>query len=140
MFWKIFAIVTVLATLGSVAAARLEPQGILHDLDVVMGIISSSIVAAYAFKSPMKARNVAKGFAWVFSAYSIWTVASSLVSLQASYMEGRTSPSTYILVMVVVCLQTFLEWLAVWRYGQDSAFDRQKAAAPREVDATAKLR
>ena len=126
MFWKIFAIITLLGTIGSVVVRQAEPHTLLRDLHVVMAIISCAITYSYAFKYPMKARNVARAFAQLFSVYSIWSLLLSFVRLQGAYMEGRTTSSATALVMAFICIQSFLEWLAVWRYGQDPAFDGAK--------------
>ncbi|MBW8284789.1 MAG: hypothetical protein K0M55_14420 [Rhizobium sp.] len=127
MFWKIFAIITLLGMIGSVFVRQSEPHTLLRELHIVMAIISCAIIYSYAFKYPMKARNVARAFAQLFSVYSIWSLALSLVSVQDAHMEGRTTFSATVLVMAFICVQSFLEWLAVWRYGQDPAFAGAKA-------------
>lgn len=131
MFWKIFAIITLLGTIGGVFVRQSEPHTLLRELHIVMAIISCAIIYSYAFKYPMKARNVARAFAQLFSVYSIWSLALSLVGLQDAHMEGRTTFSTTVVVMAFICIQSFLEWLAVWRYGQDPAFDGAKADGPK---------
>lgn len=126
MFWKMFAILTLLATILSVFTGLTTPQGFLGDMEILMGIMSCSIIFSYAFKYPTKARNVAKAFAWIFSIYAIWAVASSLVGLQDTFLDGNTPPSATVFAAAFVIGQTFLEWLAIWRYGQDPTFEKLK--------------
>lgn len=134
MFWKIFAIITLLGTIGSVFVRQAEPHTLLRELHIVMAIIACAIIYSYAFKYPMKARNVATAFAQLFSVYSIWSLALSLARLQDAHMEGRTTFSATVLVMAFICIQSFLEWLAVWRYGRDPAFDGAKVGGTPPVD------
>lgn len=126
MFWKIFAIITLLATILSVFTGLTTSQGFLGDMEILMGIMSCSIVFSYAFKYPTKARNVAKAFAWIFSIYSIWTVTSSLVGLQDTFLDRNSPLSATVYAAAFVIGQTVLEWLAIWRYGQDPTFEKSK--------------
>jgi hypothetical protein len=126
MFWKIFAIITLLATIVSVFTGLTTPQGFLGDLEIVMGVISCSFIYSYAFKYPTKARNVAKAFAWIFSIYAIWVVTSSLVGLQDAFLDGNTPLSATVFAAAFVIGQTLLEWLAIWRYGQDPTFEKSQ--------------
>lgn len=117
VLWKIFAVMTIAATFGGMAITQSEPASFWKSLNTTITIISCGAIFGYAFKKQLLPKQFATAFSWIFSAYVVWISAQSISNLYSYYAEGKASAAIAITAFSFLGILNFLEWLAVWRYG-----------------------
>lgn len=116
ILWKIFAVMTIAATFGGFAMTRSEPASFWKSLESAISIVSCAAIFGYAFSKQILPKQLASGFAWIFSAYIVWINAQSMINLYSDYTVGKSSATIAVAAYAVLSALNFLEWLSVWRY------------------------
>ncbi|MDR6754855.1 drug/metabolite transporter (DMT)-like permease [Mycoplana sp. BE70] len=117
--WKFFSVLTIVMTFYGVSLTNDEPVTFEKIIGNGMALLSCYVIFGYAFKKNVLPRKTAKTFAWLFSGYLIVTNLVFIARLYEKYSTADTPLWAAVVAFVIGAGINYIEWLAVWRYGND---------------------
>ncbi len=114
--WKAFSVFIIVMSIYGLIL-RENPATVEYVVHSVMTVFSAVVIFGYAFDKNVLPRKTAQIFAWVFSGYLIISNLVFIARLYEKLSVADISLGTAIGAFVISAGINFIEWLAVWRYG-----------------------
>jgi hypothetical protein len=117
--WKAFSIVTIIMTIYGLILMKGDAATFENAVGSGMAVFSCLVIFGYAFNKTVLPRKTAKTFSWLFSGYLIVSNLVFIARLYERYSAADTPLWAAVGAFMIGASINFIEWVAVWRYGND---------------------